>query len=764
VQDNNKPTAHPSNFSKLPKALSALIERERWAVWKWTRTEKGVWQKPPYQGKDPRRHASTTDPATWCSYSEALSTVLAGQADGITYMLGADDQLAAIDVDHCRDPKTGSIHSWAQNILDAARDSYAEITPSGEGLRIWGLAGADAESVNRKFSFGSGEAVEVFRRTAKALTITGARIAGAGKLTDTDKLIGWALTWAERKKAASEAAKPTNGHAVLKDPGFGGGYDVEFINQVIREGAPDGANRSDLFHAIVGHLIGTGLDAAAIEKKLRQRPDGIAARYIAEDRLDREIARSAAKYESNALPVFAGFAPIASTPASTPKPKPKDPDDDLEEPPEASESDGAPGGVDSLAGVELGSVFDASGAPVRDPRLPQMYAHGEDGQQPLKSWAIKGLMPTTGHGLLSGQWGAFKTFVALELASALITGTPFVGHRVKRQCGVMFVAAEGAGEVRLRLNAVVEHKCSGVKRAPFLWFDKTPALLQQGAAEKLSAMARQTHHFLTHEFGLPLGLIVVDTISNAAGYMKGGDDNDSATTTALMGTLRAVAETIGCFVLGVDHFGKDIAGGTRGSTAKESSADLVLAALGDKAVTGAVSNVKLAIRKNRAGRSGMEYPFSMREVALGADEDGDPITTLVVDWTPPSVTPEPAKPPPDPWKARTQPQQAIVDKLKRAMMGAMAERGVSLPIPPDGPVVRMIEQEKVREIFYSQTVAAGTPAQKAEIRRQQFRRALRWADENGAIAGHEIDAVDYLRLRRPGEGGEDESGDEDGED
>ena len=123
--------------------------------------------------------------------------------------------------------------------------------------------------------------------------------------------------------------------------------------------------------------------------------------------------------------------------------------------------------------------------------------------------------------------------------------------------------------------------------------------------------------------------------------MKGGDDNDSATTTALMGTLRAVAETIGCFVLGVDHFGKDIAGGTRGSTAKESSADLVLAALGDKAVTGAVSNVKLAIRKNRAGRSGMEYPFSMREVALGADEDGDPITTLVVDWTPPASPPNP---------------------------------------------------------------------------------------------------------------------------
>jgi hypothetical protein len=274
---NTKPSTFPSNLSKLPRALSVLVERPQWAVWRWERTEKGAWQKPPFMAADPRRHASTTDPATWCSYSEALSTVLAGQADGITYLLGADDQLAAIDVDHCRDPKTGSVHAWAQNILDAARDSYAEITPSGTGLRVWGLASAGSDPIHRKFSFGAdGEAVEVFRRTNKALTITGARIAGAKALTDTDKLIGWTLTWAERKKAASEAAKPTNGHAVLKDPGFGGGHDVGFINQVIREGAPEGANRSDLFHTVIGHLIGVGLDAAAIEKNLRQHPDGSA--------------------------------------------------------------------------------------------------------------------------------------------------------------------------------------------------------------------------------------------------------------------------------------------------------------------------------------------------------------------------------------------------------------------------------------------------------------------------------------------------------
>ena len=36
-----------------------------------------------------------------------------------------------------------------------------------------------------------------------------------------------------------------------------------------------------------------------------------------------------------------------------------------------------------------------------------------------------------------------------------------------------------------------------------------------------------------------------------------------------MNALKAVAQAIGCFVLGVDHFGKDIQAGTRGASAKE---------------------------------------------------------------------------------------------------------------------------------------------------------------------------------------------------
>ena len=63
-----KPTTHQRDLAKLPRALAPLIERDQWAVWKWTQRPDGSWQKPPFQARDPQRHASTSDPDTWADY------------------------------------------------------------------------------------------------------------------------------------------------------------------------------------------------------------------------------------------------------------------------------------------------------------------------------------------------------------------------------------------------------------------------------------------------------------------------------------------------------------------------------------------------------------------------------------------------------------------------------------------------------------------------------------------------------------------------
>ena len=144
---------------------------------------------------------------------------------------------------------------------------------------------------------------------------------------------------------------------------------------------------------------------------------------------------------------------------------------------------------------------------------------------------------------------------------------------------------------------------------------------------------------------------------------------------------------LGCFVLGVDHFGKDANAGTRGSGAKESASDLVLACLGDKSLSGKVTNTRLAVRKHRGGQQGQEYPFTLRVVeAPEPDEDrGAYRQPRVVDWQPSTPGGNQAQPGPDPWaQSRRQDQRTAVLRLKRVIMGAMAEHGIERQIRRTG--------------------------------------------------------------------------------
>ena len=74
-----------------------------------------------------------------------------------------------------------------------------------------------------------------------------------------------------------------------------------------------------------------------------------------------------------------------------------------------------------------------------------------------------------------------KRSSCLNLAAALGSNQPFLGHVVKRQCGVLLIAAEGANEVRLRLDAVVRAKCGDMQRAPIRWYETAPTLLHKEA-------------------------------------------------------------------------------------------------------------------------------------------------------------------------------------------------------------------------------------------------------------------------------------------
>src|SRR5262249_23867736 len=146
-----------------------------------------------------------------------------------------------------------------------------------------------------------------------------------------------------------------------------------------------------------------------------------------------------------------------------------------------------------------------------------------DDPLPATPWLVKHVLPAVGHGLLSGQWGTAKTFTAIDLAAAVTTSQPFLGHPIKRHSGVLFIAAEGANQVRLRFEGVWKEKCgNGKEPAPFCWYETAPTLLQKGSFEKLVALARQAEAVLMSDFGLPLGLILIATLATCPGHRPRG--------------------------------------------------------------------------------------------------------------------------------------------------------------------------------------------------------------------------------------------------
>lgn len=93
--------------------------------------------KPPIEvrGGRPGKLASCNDPTTWTHLSEAQTARASGRLDGIGLQLLKLKGFAAVDLDDVRNPSTGELRSWVRHLL-ADCGSYAEVTPSGTGVRI----------------------------------------------------------------------------------------------------------------------------------------------------------------------------------------------------------------------------------------------------------------------------------------------------------------------------------------------------------------------------------------------------------------------------------------------------------------------------------------------------------------------------------------------------------------------------------------------------------------------------------------------------
>lgn len=160
-----------------PRAIvpDELVAEERWIRYSSTKVPLTTRGWP----------ASSTKPATWATWSEA-ATSSAGVGTG--FVLNGDG-IVCIDLDHCL--TDGKLEAWADEILRACPGTYIEISPSGDGLHIWGRA--TGFSGGRRFAWHGGM-VEVYA-TERYLTVTSRPFKGSKRrLADLSNLIAWILS------------------------------------------------------------------------------------------------------------------------------------------------------------------------------------------------------------------------------------------------------------------------------------------------------------------------------------------------------------------------------------------------------------------------------------------------------------------------------------------------------------------------------------------------------------------------------------------
>jgi primase-polymerase (primpol)-like protein len=145
----------------------SLRERERWVRWV-TVMRNGKPTKKPLQIEG--NAASSTDSRTWSDYKSVAAAASVG--DGMGFVLG--DGIGCIDLDHCLTDGVPSLA--AADFLSLYPHSYVEVSPSGDGLHIWGTA---SEQPGRRLNLG-GLSVEWYS-VGRYITVT-AQVFQSGSL------------------------------------------------------------------------------------------------------------------------------------------------------------------------------------------------------------------------------------------------------------------------------------------------------------------------------------------------------------------------------------------------------------------------------------------------------------------------------------------------------------------------------------------------------------------------------------------------------
>lgn len=324
-------------------------------------------------------------------------------------------------------------------------------------------------------------------------------------------------------------------------------------------------------------------------------------------------------------------------------------------------------------------------------------------------YLVKHLLGSTSMTVLYGESGSGKTFFALHLGLNIAAGFGMLGRRV-RQVGVVYVAAEAGRGIENRV-AAARLTMAFPERIPFAVITSPIDLCTATAdTDKLIATIKGA------DLERPVELIFIDTLSRV---MAGGNENQPDHMGALVRNLDRLRAETGAAVVLVHHTGKDTSRGARGHSLLRAATDTEIEITRDDATKICTARVT----KQREYATEGTLAFTLTQVDLGTDQDGDPVTSCVVE--PSDSIPETRKT----YRLSNAARNAL-GTLRKAIdeIGEPAPTGNHIP-----GSARVVHVEKWRPYHYAGTASEDrTP----DARKKKFQRDRETLQAAKAVGCH----------------------------
>jgi hypothetical protein len=341
-------------------------------------------------------------------------------------------------------------------------------------------------------------------------------------------------------------------------------------------------------------------------------------------------------------------------------------------------------------------------------------------------WIVPGAITERTVTILAGKWGARKTFLAIDWGCRVAAGLQIGGKQVK-QGGTLYLAGEGRDGLARRVCAWSAHNDVDGASLPFRYCERVPDMR---TAEEFE-LACKGIDAVKGELG-ELRLIIVDTLAKALG---GGADTEVTDVAPALRNFEKLRDRYDCAVLVLHHppRGEEIRARGLGQIEADTDGSLILE-WDDAAGVGTVRATKL-----KDGSTETTICFRTELIDLGPHNiDGSRVTSLAVEYV---DAPKRQKP------AARERWPASLRLFRDVVTEALGEHGADRRVGSDGPIVKMVDVEKVRPEFYRRHATGEDRSEKAmAAKRQAFGRVIKSAVAAKLICSQPIDGVELIWL------------------